>query len=192
MPERFDEAIDRAVRDMLDVEPRADLRARVIAQVSASGSQLPAFGFRRNRWIVLPLAAAAALLLLVARLSWRAETPASAPAMVAHAPDQHLPYSPSVQQPVSAPRAARPKPATEMVRTSVPASGTRETAPVIAAAFTEPEQATTEIAPMKPMTPIAVAPVTQDRIAPASQIALHPLNTIDEIQIAPLTPPDRR
>jgi hypothetical protein len=42
----FDEAIDRAVREMLDVEPPADLRARVIAQLPASGSRLPAFGFR--------------------------------------------------------------------------------------------------------------------------------------------------
>jgi hypothetical protein len=42
----LDKAIDRAVHEMLDVEPRADLRARVLAQLPAAGSRLPASGFR--------------------------------------------------------------------------------------------------------------------------------------------------
>ena len=34
----FDKAIDRAVREMLDVEPPAGLRRRVLEQIPASGT----------------------------------------------------------------------------------------------------------------------------------------------------------
>ena len=51
----FDKAIDRAVREMLDVEPPAGLRRRVLEQIPASGT---------FRWkILLPVTAAALLIL---------------------------------------------------------------------------------------------------------------------------------
>ena len=71
---KLDAAIDDAVRQMLDVEPPAGLRARVIDQLPVSGSRRPASGFR------LPLfgfgvALAAAILVLAVLLPRRAAQP---------------------------------------------------------------------------------------------------------------------
>jgi hypothetical protein len=205
----FDKAIDRAVREMLDVEPRADLRERVMAQVTASGSRLPASGFRlpasgsrlpasgfrlpasgslldlvasgfsRNRVVV---AAAAALIVLAVFLARREPVTPPAP-IVAHGVDRHLPSeaAPVARAPKTAPRPAAP-------RVVVVA---RAAAPRIVVATVADNVDTTGIAPLTTITPIAAAPIEQERIAPA-EIAVRPLNTITEIQIAPLTPPDRR
>src|SRR4051794_9659993 len=112
----FDKAIDGAVREMLDLEPRADLRARVIAQLPASGSFVSsvasgsflnsvASGFSRNRVVfgsflhsvasgfsrnrVVFAAAAAAIVLAV--LVLRRPEPLPQARVAAHGPDQHLP-----------------------------------------------------------------------------------------------------
>ena len=186
---RFDEAIDRAVREMLDVEPPADLHARVMAQLptsadaplgkSASGFRLPASG-----WVLAPLAAAAIIVLGIF-LARRSEPLPQAP-VVAKAVDRYL-----------APEAARQT-------VDVPVAGTRPAPPVarralrepdngivVAAAFTADDPESTQIAPLNRIAPISVAAITQDRITPAD-MAVRPLNTIAEIQIAPLTPADRR
>lgn len=72
MTDRIDEAIDRAVREMLDVEPRADLRARVIDRIDQQARVASGFppahvasAFRRKILISAPLAAAAVLVLAV-------------------------------------------------------------------------------------------------------------------------------
>ena len=54
-----DREIDRAVRSMLDVEPPADLRARVLASIQSNEP--------RRRWVswAIPLASAAAVILIV-------------------------------------------------------------------------------------------------------------------------------
>jgi len=75
-------------------------------------------------------------------------------------------------------------------RAAVVASRDRESI-VAAASFDPGENATTEIAPLKTIAPIQVAPVGQSSIA-MEDITVRPLNTISELQIAPLTPPDRR
>jgi hypothetical protein len=60
--ERVDAAIDLVVREMLDVEPRADLRARVIEQI-----ERPRRAFNWT-WVMVPVAAAAVLVLAVVLL----------------------------------------------------------------------------------------------------------------------------
>jgi hypothetical protein len=55
-----DRAIDRAVREMLDVEPRADLRARIIDRIERPRRR---FGWT---WMIVPVAAAAALVIAIA------------------------------------------------------------------------------------------------------------------------------
>ena len=70
MSDQIDDAIDRAVREMLDVEPPADLRARVIDRIEARPASVfhparVASAFRRKIWISAPLAAAAVLVLAV-------------------------------------------------------------------------------------------------------------------------------
>jgi hypothetical protein len=54
-----DRALDLAVREMLDVEPRADLRARVIERI-----QRPHRVFNWT-WVIVPIAAAAVLVLAI-------------------------------------------------------------------------------------------------------------------------------
>ncbi len=180
MTDRLDDAIDHAVREMLDVEPRADLRERVVAQLAASGSQLPASGwmtvasaFRRN---LVVSAAAAALILLAVFVAHRSE-PLPEPPVVARGADVHL--APNVRAYDTQPGA----PPVSLRSVSARAEPHRET-DVTAVARTD-------IAPLTGIAPIAVTPIESERIAPAD-IAVRQLNTINEIQIAPLAPPDRR
>jgi hypothetical protein len=187
MPDRFDEAIDRAVREMLDVEPRADLRARVIAQLPASGSRLPAHGFRLpgSGWVLAPLAAAA-LIVLAVFIARRTEPLPQAP-QVAAAVDRRLPLEvapPSVAPPLVRQAGREPNAVPPPPRAA-------NTGTVLAADFAGDDHATTVIDPLKTIAPIAMRPIARDTIAPA-EIAVRPLNTITEVQIAPLTPPDGR
>jgi len=176
----FDEAIDGAVREMLDVEPRADLRDRVVASASRRNHRVSvASAFGRNRVLVCAAAAAILLAVFVAR---RSEPVAPQAPVVAHGDDVRLPsaIAPSPAIEVSM-RAAR--------NTSAPA---RARATVAAASLADnSDVALAGIEPLKRIAPIAIAPITQDSIAPAG-LAMSPLNPISEVQIAPLTPPDRR
>jgi hypothetical protein len=64
----LDKAIDRAVRDMLDVEPPADLRGRVLDRIEqrpASSFRLPAFGWGFG---AVAIAAAALAVIAIGRL----------------------------------------------------------------------------------------------------------------------------
>jgi hypothetical protein len=55
----FDRLVDRVVRELLDVEPPADLRARVEARIGTRRSPL------RWLWIAAPLAAAAIVIIAI-------------------------------------------------------------------------------------------------------------------------------
>jgi len=63
----FDKAIDGAVREMLDVEPPAGLRRRVLEKLPAGGFQLPASSFRlpASGWVLGAVGAAAVVILAV-------------------------------------------------------------------------------------------------------------------------------
>lgn len=187
--DKLDRAIDRAVREMLDVEPRADLRERVLTQISAgssrlpaSSSRLPAFGFRLPAagWAV----AAAALIVLAVFIARRGEPVPQAP-VVAHAPDVHLPAAARPELPLSIEAPVHQPPATARAERAIGPAGARIAVATVA------DDASVRFAPLNTIAPIAVAPIEHDAIAPA-EIAVRPLNTIAEIQIAPLTPPDRR
>lgn len=191
----LDKAIDGAVREMLDVEPRADLRARVMAQietpvVSAFSLKPVVSAFRRNVRVLAPIAAAAVIMFAVT-LARRVE-PVSHQPITARAGDHHLapetsPVAPRVETPV---RAAVQ--ATRAAAPSQPRTGdARRADTVVATAFTSDDQATTAIDPLKPIAPIVVPAITHDRIAPAD-IAVRPLNSITELQVGPLPPADRR
>ena len=74
----LDKAIDRAVREMLAAEPRADLRARVVARIDArpaSSFQLPVASWVRFGALV----GAAAVLILFVTVARRSEPPARVP-----------------------------------------------------------------------------------------------------------------
>jgi len=180
----FDQQIDRAVREWLDVEPPADLRERVIERLSASSARLPASGFRlpASGWLLAPLAAAGLIVLAVFVARRHEPLPrvdAAARVDVYLAPEPRvLPVEPPVR-PAGVPTIAA-------ARTAPPAA-----APAGLVAATSVADETVVIEPLKTLAPIAVRPITQDTIAPAD-LAMRPLNTIADTQIAPLTPPDRR
>jgi hypothetical protein len=183
---RLDTAIDRTVREMLDVEPRADLRARVIARIEEPGASasLVASAFRRKAWLAIPLAAAAVLILAVT-LSRRSEPPVQ-PTRLASA-DQNLPVDTQPQVPAP----ATPRTVTRAVSIPPNRPGNGRSGTIVAALLAGPDNATTDIEPLKTITPIQLAPIGERSIAPEA-IAVRPLNPITDVQVAPLTPPDRR
>jgi hypothetical protein len=186
--DRIDLAIDRAVREMLDVEPREDLRDRVIARLPAPNSQLPASGVRLPAfgWTLGSLAAAAIILLAVFVARHNEPVPAQA-SVVAAAPER--PVAPEGLPPAvpAAPQQAAPRSAV-----TVPAEAHAAAARTVgAAAYRDADSAVAAIEPLSRIAPIAMPPIVHEEIAPA-EIAVRPLNAISEVQIAPMTPPDRR
>jgi len=96
---RFDRAIDGAVREMLDVQPPAGLRGRVLDRIerrSASGFRRPA-----SSWRFVVLAAAAVLVAIVLTRHAAPVTPVTS--TVATAPERTSPPQtarPGGQQPI--------------------------------------------------------------------------------------------
>jgi hypothetical protein len=200
----FDKAIDRAVREMLDVEPPAGLRQRVIERLPAfaeapagkpaSGSQLPASGFRLpafsfvassfSRKIALPVAAAAVLVLGVFLTRSTPRQPESTTVSVPQPATQST-VTPPVAEPSPQVRPERPEPAPRAVAVA------RRSGQVVEGAMYVPAAPSGDIEPLQALAPIQVAPVTQ-RPMTQPDIAISPLNPIADLEIAPLNPPDRR
>ena len=192
--DKLERAIDGAVREMLDVEPPADLRARVMRRLLASGSQLPAAGSRLPaagfRLPAVGWVLAAAAIILIALVVARRNEPVSPTPVIAHRADPWLPPesagSATAQQhpPVSA--------AVGLPGTSAPPRIRGAARPgTVEAQDVADRPGASPIEPLQSIAPITVATIEQDAIAPAA-VSVRPLNTISEIQIAPLTPPDRR
>jgi hypothetical protein len=187
---RGDDAIDRAVREMLDVEPPAGLRARVMARIDQPPSVGSAFR-RKIWWIGLPLAAAAAILLAV-NLPSHHDSPVttsagrSGPDIQLPAPAAPRSTPPSSTRTVVA-RADGRAPRGAAARPGTPQRGTAAAATVAVSADDTPDT----IEPLAAIAPIAVAAISSRSIAPAT-ITVTPLSPIAELQVSPLTPPDRR
>ena len=193
---RFDEAIDRAVREMLDVEPPSGLRGRVLDRLDAlSGDSVAsafttnpvASAFRRNTrniwWIAGPVAAAAILVLAVL-VPWRhAAPPVTTPA----APSMAKAETPHIVTPAVSPKTSE---APRIVSIPRPAPRRIEDRLVVATVAAV-NDTTSQIDPLDAIAPITVAGTHPEAIAP-KQIAISPLTPITELQIAPLSPPDRR
>jgi len=193
---------------MLDVEPRADLRARVMARIeephAASGFDAShvASAFRRKFWLIgAPIAAAAIIILAVVI----ARRDAAGPALAPTAP-------PSIAQatpPSAQPRVATPPPTTTTTtvdagtgrngqpRQVVAERGAPSSVPVnrlasgatVGAASTD--ATTVDVQPLKGVAPINVADVRPATIE-EREIAISPLRPIADVQVAPLSPPERR
>jgi hypothetical protein len=171
----LDAEIDRAVREMMNVEPRADLRARVVAEILDQ----PA---RAIWWPRLALGsaalAAAALILLV---------------FVNRPPDQPVDQTNARTQPATAPGSPGEAtgPATETAPKVVargPAIVDRAKPRTVAprpAIEDRPVQAasidTTELIVIEPLAPV-------ERLKPIEPIALSPL-ALAPIEFTPLRPP---
>jgi hypothetical protein len=208
---RLDLAIDLAVREMLDVEPPAGLRGRVLDRIDVLSTNPVASAFlgaealakaarRKIWWIAGPIAAAAVIVLAVLapwrQTAWRQTAPQVGPsaspsiAQVDPAPGPPPVTSQSPQAPRTALNPAPP------ITPAVALSGSRPSPRgiedrLVAAAVAPDVAGTTAIDPLAPIAPITVAGTHPADIAPR-EIAISPLAPIAELQIAPLSPPDRR
>ena len=76
----LDAAIDLAVREMLDVEPPAGLRGRVLDRIDEPSPNPVASAFRRKIWWLAGPIAAAAVVVLAVLAPWRGATNTERPA----------------------------------------------------------------------------------------------------------------
>jgi hypothetical protein len=183
MTEReIDTAIDRAVRDLMDVDTDAAFRARVTARL-----QRPA-----RRMLLRPVAAVAltAAAVAVAVVWMRPSSPdvrTSTPVAVISNPTAAAP--PSTLGAGSDRGSALPG---ATIRTQPrprrAAGGAIPRGTVVA---TVAEAPASTIAPLAVIDPIDVEPISQTPIAP-SEIVLAPLSPISEMQISPLEPRSAR
>jgi hypothetical protein len=177
MTEReIDTAIDRAVRDFMDVDTDSAFRPRVTARL-----QRPA----RRAWTPRLAVAAVATVAIAMALLWiRTPPPAATTEGNAVSAEQALPLpTPSVggsdpkaaaAVPMAPPRAS----ARRAAEPSIP-PGT-----VVAAVA---EMPFTSIAPLTAIEPISVEPIANTPITP-QEIVVAPLSPIAEVQISPLEP----
>jgi hypothetical protein len=192
---RLDDAIDRAVRDMLRHEPPAGFRRRVLARLNAPAR-------RTVLWPGLAAAAAAIVIIALANVFMR-DVPQSAvtprPEVAARVPDNPPPVgipAPRVEGASSAPAGERPggrAPQREPVR--VATFGPRDGRVSAASVRERPLPADTtagEIAVEDPMAgglpPIAVNPLSGPQPLEITPIVVAPI-LIPRVQLAPVSPP---
>lgn len=184
---RLNVAIDRAVLEMLDVEPPAGLRGRVLQQIDRTASVASAFR-RKFAWFAIPIAAAAMLVLAVL-IPWRHAAAPAARAVPTLATSDPRPIVRIPAPPAPAPGAASiPAPHAAPFGLA-PASRRIENRVTIEAAVAADEPSA--IDPLSPIAPITVGATRPSDIAP-KEIAISPLAPIAELQVAPLSPPERR
>ena len=165
----FDQAIDRAVREMLDVEPRSGLRARVLERIAELRPRSPL------RWAIVPIAAAALLMLILSAPWWTSQKAAPVIASTSLAtvvPSVHA-SSPSA---VSRPATMR--------------AGAPREAKALRAEPNAPSM-TVAVAPLEALDGINVPPVAVARLD-AQQVTVAPLAPIEQIEIEPVGSPEGR
>ena len=187
---RIDAAIDHAVREILDVEPPAGLRGRVIARIDNPTAVASGFS-RKIFWVGAPLVGAAIVVLAVLLPREQVQPQAPAPITVATVQPDPTPEAESRKPEAGSrePEAGSGKPEAGSRKRE---AGNRDDRVITAAAFAPaPADIASGIQPLKAIDPIQITPLMQDSIAPAP-IEFRPLSTITEVQIAPLSPPERR
>ena len=177
MTEReIDTAIDRAVRDLMDVDTDPAFRARVTARL-----QRPV----RRTWMPRLAVGALATAAMVAALFWLRTPPRETrtEGTAATAERATAPQTPPVVDPIRKATVPAPmaRPATLPPRAPEP-SIPRGT--VVAAVA---EMPFTSIAPLTAIEPISVDPIVNTPIAPP-EIVVPPLPPIAEVEIPPLEP----
>jgi len=181
MTEReIDTAIDRAVRDLMDVDTDAAFRARVTARL-----QRPARRMLLRPVAAVALTAAAVAVAVVWMRPSSPDVPTSTPVAVTSNPTAAAP--PSTLGAGSDRGSALPgAPIRTQPRRA--AGGAIPRGTVVA---TVAEAPASTIAPLAVIDPIDVEPISQTPIAP-SEIVLAPLSPISEMQISPLEPRSAR
>jgi hypothetical protein len=187
MPERdIENAIDRAVRDLMNVDADTAFRARVSARLDR-----PSRHGLSWRYVVLAGGAAA---IVLAVLMMHRSTPGTEPPVTAeNAPPPVAPAPTAVREsPAAANAPAREPVRRATVRITAPArTFVPPIAPNTIVAAVAPDEPAVDIEPLTATTPIVVAPVEPRQIA-TQDIAVSPLADVREIQVAPLTPRSER
>jgi len=178
----IENAIDRAARDLMDVDTDAAFRARVTARL-----QRPA-----RRPILRPLAAAAlTAAAIAAALVWMRPSPPGAPAST---PTAEIRGPGTIARRETAPPASNRGAALSNTVARPQAGPDRMAAdpipPGVVVATTVDAPAST-LAALTAIEPIEVEPIPQTSIVP-SEIVVAPLAPISEMQISPLDPQTAR
>jgi hypothetical protein len=175
--EALERVVDRTIRELLDVEPRADFRARVIERLERRDASVGRVFRPRVKWtwVLAPIAAAAVVLLAV--VLWRPVAmpqPRRTSDVVLRAPASLRGRSDGVPAPTPVGRIARQ--ASVRHRTH-------------AAAFASPQPArpTIVLDPLGSIDAISVAPVALQSLE-IPQIGIRPLAPIAAIEIDPVNP----
>jgi hypothetical protein len=182
----LDDAIDRAVHEMMQAEPRPGFRGRVLGKLKE-----PA-GARRS-WVPRLLVPAGVVMALIIAGWLRPAPPVLAPspdAVAQRAPETAPPVAtekltPENPKPSVAPREARRQPAARDV--SVPFSFGPRTGRATATSVSNPAGGTVD-APEPPASPVTVDPAVR-QIAPLIQPPPIPLRPIELKDIILMIPP---
>ena len=175
--ERLDAAIDRTVRDLMDREPSAWMKARVLARLERPGNSW--FRWFSPRRVALAGTVAATILVGYAFLP---EREPEAPPRTASAHDQMLP---SVRQAI-----APPAPIQARTRTGATIRRERldpEGGIVIAASIDPFEEGLHTIPPLEPLEPITIEPIASQQ-ARVGAVNIAPIPAFEPIRIEPLSP----
>jgi len=191
----LDAAIDRAVRDLMGAEPRADLRERVLSELAGGSSELAGTSARATLWprFAFGLVAATAVLVIAVQFADRpADRPAEPTIAGRAAPEARprtdgTPLPPAVPAPISPRSPARvsgPSPTTPPRRAVVDdrpiQAASIETAPLFGSAPATP------LGRLDRIEPIGLSRLEASAI-PAPVINVKPL-AVELLEIAPLTP----
>jgi hypothetical protein len=186
--QHLDSAIDRAVREMMNVDTDPAFRARVLARLDDPAPH-------RVSWMSLAaIATGAAAVVLAFFLLW---TPASREPVQTVAEVEPPPAAaPAVSQPQSPASASLPPPqaserptSRRTIRAPRPSTNVTQSlarGAVIAAAVAD-DDPDAPIDAQHQIDPIAIAPLDRTPIAPPA-IVVAPLTPITELRIAPLSP----
>lgn len=177
MTEReMDTAIDRAVRDLMDVDTDAAFRARVAARLHPPV---------RRAWAPGLAAGAVAVLSIVVAVIWlRAPQPPTRTEGTAARTEPAVPLQ-TVRTAESKPKPAVPPSRTSSAKSTRPMAAPSIPRGTVVAAVAE--MPFTSIAPLSGIEPISVAPIANTPITPP-EIVVAPLSPIEEVQISSLEP----
>ena len=175
----LDTAIDRAVRDLMNVDADAAFRARVAARL-----ERPARRTLSAAGLVAALAAAAAIVLA---LIWmRPAAPAIAPSVPVARVENPAP-SPATRPSSRAPDGNRDSPRRGVQARAAASRSATEPIPEGMLVAAVAEVPVTSIEPLSAIEPITVEPIATTPIA-TPEIVADPLSPLVELQISPLEP----
>ena len=187
----LDDAIDRAVREMMSAEPAGDLRQRVLDTITRPRQR----AFAWSALAYSSAALAAIVLLVVSLVTRRPDVPETRVAGTqsvspAAAPTTPTPVDPQpAQQPAVSLPGRSPSSPRQARGTSTPPVGVQNFADRRVEAASIPgalESETTAAAPLEPVVPLGIATIGAEPIV-TKEIGIAPIEIV-RIEIAPLPP----